>query len=476
MRRPWILPALLALLTVLILFGQQTGAAAVPHAGPIVITPLNPLPESVAHTQTPNITATYTDSAGQILPTQVTMIVDGLDVTGIEGTIVTSKEVSYTPPTILKLKPGNHTVTVDVTDSAGNHAEYSWGFTVNITAPAPNPLVILNSQGPLLEIAAGAAIVAAGTGGYILYLKRTRRFTFRKYFATHPVQKEYVVLYVPAVAAFIFILLGLIFVSGTPGEPLLAPEYVVIIGLFIGLLAFAADARREKQRRRAYERAFAQFLFEMADAMRGGIDPAKSIIELSKTSGNVMRKDLRIAADGIRMGRPFDVVLQTMVAPMRSTLIQRYAGLISDAASIGGETSVVVYRAAKDMDDFIKIEIERNQQLVLPVAVLYIAFGVLMAVLFSLLFIAPSLGSINISFLNGNPLNSAGGAGGVTPTTVPRLSPAALKQRFFDLMLINSMGTGVIIGAFTEGKARYGLLHSLALMAATAIAFAIVFP
>jgi hypothetical protein len=43
-------------------------------------------------------------------------------------------------------------------------------------------------------------------------------------------------------------------------------------------------------------------------------------------------------------------------------------------------------------------------------------------------------------------------------------------------MLINALGTGAIIGAFTEGRARYGILHSLALVAATAVIFAILFP
>jgi len=43
-------------------------------------------------------------------------------------------------------------------------------------------------------------------------------------------------------------------------------------------------------------------------------------------------------------------------------------------------------------------------------------------------------------------------------------------------MVINSIGTGAIIGAFTEGKIRYGLLHSLALVAVTTVAFLILFP
>jgi hypothetical protein len=162
---------------------------------------------------------------------------------------------------------------------------------------------------------------------------------------------------------------------------------------------------------------------------------------------------------------------------MNSPLINRYAGLIADATNVGGETSTVVYRAAKDMDDFIKIEVERGKQLTLPVAVLYISFGVLMAVLFALLSIAPSLGSISFSIFSGgaNPL-SGGGGGGAAAIVVPKLSTTTLEQRFADLMIINGVGTGIIIGAFTEGKVKYGLLHSLALAAATLIAFFILYP
>jgi hypothetical protein len=125
------------------------------------------------------------------------------------------------------------------------------------------------------------------------------------------------------------------------------------------------------------------------------------------------------------------------------------------------------------MDDFVKIEDEREKQLMLPVAVVYIAFAVLMAVLFALIYIAPSLGTLNVNFIGTNPL-STGGNGGAA--TVPRLDVGSLKERFFELMIINALGTGAIIGAFTEGQARYGILHSLGLVAATAIAFAIVFP
>ena len=469
-------PPFIAVLLLALLFLGLLSAVPSAHAvgSPLTITPTNPPPGSTVATQTPNISVTFSDGAGTVDPRSVVMLVDGINVTDLDAFVATPTAAYYPVLPILKLAEGNHTVDVSAADSAGNHAEYSWGFQVNLTAGAAGPLIPVNLESILVDVGVVAGLAAAGAGGYILYLKRTRRFTFRKYFATHPVRREYVVLYIPATAAFVFLLVGLIYVIGSTGLPLLAPEYVVIVATFIGLTAFAIDARREKRLVRARERAFAQFLFEMADAMRGGIDPAKSVIELAKTTSNILSKPLRIAADQIRLGRPFEAVLTGMVSDMKSPLVSRYAGLIAEASNVGGETSAVVYRAAKDMDDFIKIEVERGKQLLMPVAVLYIAFGVLMAVLFALLYIAPTLGTINISFLNGNPLAGASTGGG--GSTVPKLDPSTLKVRFFDLMLIVSLGTGAIIGAFTEGKARYGLLHSLGLAAGTAIAFAVIFP
>ncbi|HTT16978.1 MAG TPA: type II secretion system F family protein [Thermoplasmata archaeon] len=450
-------------------------AAASPAAsGPLTIQILSPLPGSTVRSTTPTISAEFVDAVSSVEPGSVVMIVDGLNVTVSGNVNVSATSVSYHVPTVLRLRTGTNNATVTATDAAGNHATISWNFTVTPGSPvSANPLAGVKPTTLLLYVGLAAALAGAGVGGYILFLKMTTRFTLRRYFATHPVQRTYLVLYLPAAVAFVVLLVGLSYVFSTPGLPDNAIDYVFIVTTFVALTPWGIDARRELARIRAFERSFAQFLFEMADAMRGGIDPAKALVELAKTHTNILAKPLRIASDSVRLGRPFGSILREMVSSMRSSLITRYAGLIADASSIGGETATVVYRAAKDMDDFVKIEEEREKQLMLPVAVIYIAFAVLMAVLFALLYIAPTLGTLNISFLGaGSPLSASGPA----PTVVPKLSFDTLKERFFELMLINGLGTGAIIGAFTEGKARYGLIHSLGLVAATAVAFLVLFP
>jgi len=462
--------ALFSLVALALVLPFTNAQAAGPESGPIAVTSVSPTSGSLVRTTLPTIHATFSDSTSTIPYGGVDLVVDGRDVSGFQGVVITPTSVSYSVQPLFPLTEGVNNVTLTLTDNLLNSYQYRWSFTVNTSASPPPAAPAIGFQTLLLYLEVGASFAAAAFGGWILYLKQTTRFAFRKYFITHPVQRSYLVLYVPAAAALVFLVLALDWTSSTTGLPPLATYYVLVAAIFIGLTPFAIDARRLLGNTRAYERAFAQFLFEMADAMRGGLDPAKAIVELSKTSSNILRRHLRIAADALRMGKAFESVLRDMVKPIPSRLIRRYAALIADAASVGGETSVVVYRAAKDMDDFVKIEEERNAQLTLPVAVIYIAYAVLMAVLFALLYIAPSLGSLNISFLGGSGSPLSGG-GAASATSVPKLTVAGLDVRFLQLMLINSLGTGAIIGAFTEGKARYGLLHSLGLVAATMIAF-----
>ena len=464
---------------VLLLLGMSTIAVAHPVAAasgstsPITITPVNPAPGSQTPDRTPTIQASFADTAGKVDPSTVVVLVDGNNYTGFTGFHATSSGVSCPVPPILALKNGLHNVTVSAADDSGNAATVTWNFTLNPNATVPAaPVFSLNVRTVLIDL--GIAMGAAGLGFlcYIWYLKQTTRFAFRKYFATHPIQRSYLVVYIPAVIAVLSVFVGLVWVTSTPHLPPESIDLVFVAGIFIALTPFGIDSRRQLALQRAHERAFAQFLFEMADAMRGGLDPAKALTELAKTQTNILRKPLRIAADGIRIGRPFEAVLQDLAKQMKSPLITRYADLIAEATNVGGETAIVIHRAAKDMDDFVKIEEERNSALTLPVAVIYIAFAVLVAVLFALLYIAPEIGTLNIGFLTAgaNPLKTT------TATSVPSLAISTLHERFFELTLINSVGTGAIIGAFTEGRVRYGIVHSLALAAATTVLFLLIFP
>jgi flagellar protein FlaJ len=238
-----------------------------------------------------------------------------------------------------------------------------------------------------------------------------------------------------------------------------------VIVIFIAIAPYAIESQIERRLTGKYEKAYAQLLFEIADAMRGGLDPTKAIIELSKTDTSILKKRLKIAADNIRIGRPFHEVMPAMARDIKSELVQRYATIIGETSRIGGDPAIVIHRAAKDLDDFIKINKERRRQLTTQATIVYIAVAVLLIVLYQLIILFPSLGSIDLNLLGTSNLEKIG------PSAISRMSIIEVKQRFFDLCLINAVGTGTVIGAFIDGHFKYGLIHSLILTAVSAVFF-----
>ena len=147
-------------------------------------------------------------------------------------------------------------------------------------------------------------------------------------------------------------------------------------------------------------------------------------------------------------------------------MITRYASIIGEASNVGGQISTIIYRAAKDMDDSIKIEAERARQLTAQATTIYIAFGILMAIVYQLISIYPSLGTMDMSLMAGGGLGAGGGG-----STINRMSFETLKERFFHLILVNSLGAGLLIGLFTNGKLKFGLVHSIVMISAATVFF-----
>jgi hypothetical protein len=427
---------------------------------------ISPLEGETIPTDLPEIKVEYDDLSG-IDRDSVAIIVDNYDVTEWEEATITTTSCFYTPPEFFALDDGNHTVTIQVADKEGNLASLTWMFIVDTSLPQPTEGGIeLYTIITYIIIITGLAFAAFGL--YIVYLRKTKKFTFKKYFAQHNIQKEVFTLYIPAIIAFLFVIFGLAYASNNPARlPDYSYEYIVVIGIFIVLAPFGIYSLLERRTIEKYERAFSQFLFEMADAMRGGLDPTKAVIELSKTHTGMLKKHLRRAADAIRIGRPFDEVITAMVRSIKSDLVHRYATLIGETSKVGGETSQVIHRTAKDMDDFIKVNQERRRQLLGQSVIIYIAIVVLLVILYQLVIIFPSLEGMDLGLIGAADLEEAV----AEQQIITRMSFYTLKQRFFHLVLINALGSGTIIGMFVDGKLKYGLLHSLLLTLITVIFF-----
>ncbi len=384
-----------------------------------------------------------------------------------ELTTKTATTTTHQVSGLFSFAEGRNNFTITYQDRSGTSHTYTHIINVDTTPPVAEEEKI-DIVGIIRTIVIFLAIFFAIFSIYILYLKKTRNFTFQKFFIRHPIKSEVLTIYTPLAIAFLTAILFIGYAGSIPQEeanPYLY-EYLLVFITFIAIAPYGISSQIARRRLNQYERAFSTFLFEISDAMRGGLDPAKAVIEISKNDTSILKKHLRRAADNIKLGRPFEEVMQALAKPIPSDLIKRYATIIGETSKIGGEPASVIHRAAKDMDDFIKVSQDRRRQLSNQVTIIYIGFIVLLIVLYQLIQMFPNLGTINTGLLTGNldAARSGGDAG------IVKMSYTIVKQRFLDLVLVNAICTGTIIGSFVDGHIKYGFIHSM-VMASVGLIF-----
>jgi pilus assembly protein TadC len=395
--------------------------------------------------------------------------IDGFDVSDWEETAINQTAITHAVPELFKMKEGNHTVNLTIRDEHGNCKDYSWTFIVD-KSYGKEEEEIDYFRIFIVAIMIILLITIISTISFAIYLKVAKSFNFIKFYKRHPIDGEKAFLYLPMAIGILVIAGGLLYWMQYDVDADYFLEYIGLGGFFVFITAFTIHAQMEKRNTTSYEHAFSQLLFELADAMRGGIDPAKAIVELSGTNTGVLSKQLKIGAKNIKAGRPFEEVLSTIAKPTKSAIIMRYATLIGEASKVGGEIAQVVHRSAKDMDDMLKVKAEKRRQLVIQIFTIYIAFAVLTAIMWMLIGLYPKLSEMDFSLITNFNL-AAATEDDSEANKVVRMSVVELKRNFFHLILFNSLGSGLLIGKLIDGKMKYGLIHSLILMGAASLIF-----
>ena len=463
MRWSSVLLATAILLLIPVLSMDSTGQEEQPEE-PIVLT--SPASNETIGESLSVITGEW-NVEGEVEVGSVVIMVNGFDVTGWEeATEVNENNFTYEVVEYFELQDGNHTVHIYFRDMDGIEYDYEWTFFVDTTAPPPKAFSIY-LRDILIALGILLLVVATSFSVFLVYLKVTRNFSIRKFFRRHPPNKNIFIVYAPLLISILLVVLGLMYIGENDIGYAFTIELLLIFGLFLGGTAFALEARRERKRMEQYEQAFAQLLFELADAMRGGSNPAKAIVELAEIDTGVFQRHLRIAAKNIKTGRPFEDVLKALAKPTRSEVVRRYTTLIGEASKVGGQLSIVIHRAAKDMDDLIKVKQERQRQLVMQMVTIYIAFSVLVVISYLLIDIYPELANVDLSMIMNFNLQASSS----TATAIRRMTYITIKRRFFHLVLINSIGSGLVIGKLLHGKMKYGLLHSLIMVGIATLIF-----
>lgn len=253
--------------------------------------------------------------------------------------------------------------------------------------------------------------------------------------------------------------------AATP--PSVAPEkqnlYLVVVATpIIALTPFSIDTFRQERRKQLYEQDFADFLFELSELVRGGIDPAKAFLTLAQGEVGSITRFVKIASRQMSIGFTFEQALHNLGDSLESDLAKRYIDLVIQASYSGGSVSNLIQQAAIDMGNFLTIDKEKRSGLAQYTIVLYTG-QVILIVLAAIMVVQfiPQLTEIT-------QIGSAGLSGFLGQADIGNVP---IERDLFFLVTINGLFGGLIIGKISEGKIKHGLKHSLILMLIALIAW-----
>jgi len=239
-----------------------------------------------------------------------------------------------------------------------------------------------------------------------------------------------------------------------PGQNMGLDE-VLCFAVIIAITPYAIDITLQKRSSRRKEELYTEFLFKLSELMRGGLDPIKSVKELSKTDMGILTPNIRIASTSMVYGKSFENSMKSMAKSLHSELVSRYTTLVVQASYSGGSVADLILKASEDMRSIIGIEREKEGNLSQYVMIFYFAQGIIF-------FIIVTLSTSLLPFIDQ--------LGPTSPFGVNKLANVDFARGFFHLIMMNSFFGGLIIGKIAEGDARHGLKHAAILMIAGYIA------
>tara|TARA_Y100000310_G_scaffold345729_1_gene468914 strand:+ start:32 stop:877 length:846 start_codon:yes stop_codon:yes gene_type:complete len=237
----------------------------------------------------------------------------------------------------------------------------------------------------------------------------------------------------------------------------------LIIVLNVAWSQFWLDFFKELKRQKEIESRFLQFVRSLVGTVKSGVSIPKAIVQIANENYGALTPYIKKLKNQIEWGIPAPQALITFSNDTNNKVIKRTTSIVIEAERYGGNIEEVLDSVTESVVNVKKLKEERKSSVFSQIVQGYIVFFVFIVIMLVLqLFLFPQIQDIEVSGgLAG--LGIGGSAIGVAG------EKANLDTVFFSLVLIQGFFAGVMIGKFSEGTIKNGLVHSLILMVSAAL-------
>lgn len=217
--------------------------------------------------------------------------------------------------------------------------------------------------------------------------------------------------------------------------------FSVLVSILPLLVWMYVDYSRKKQ----IEENFSVFLRDFIEAVRGGLTVPEAIKSVSKNDYKALTPYVKKLAAQLDWGIPLDKALENFVKGTKSRLIGRIISSVIESHRFGGkltETFEALSSAALEIE---RLRLERKMYLQSQMLTGYIVFFVFLGVIVGLeKFLIPSLTQTTSNL----PME-------------PEVFVSEFKTLFRNLVYLQAVFAGLIVGKMSEGVVAAGIKHSI---------------
>jgi len=237
---------------------------------------------------------------------------------------------------------------------------------------------------------------------------------------------------------------------------------ILIIALTLGWLHFWSDYYKEIKRQKSIELKFLEFVRNLVETVKSGITLPMSILHVSKEDFGALTPFIRKLSHQVEWGIPLHRALVTFAEDTDNSVIKRSISIIIEADESGGDIGDVMTSVSESVMNVKKMREERRASTYSQVVQGYIVYFIFIGIMLVLqLWLFPKLVNLQGPLQSGlGMLGGVGGGGGEAMN---------LDSVFFGLIMIQGFFAGIMIGKFSEGTIKQGLIHSLILMTSAAM-------
>ena len=217
------------------------------------------------------------------------------------------------------------------------------------------------------------------------------------------------------------------------------------------------DVLNENKRQKEIELKFLEFIRSLVESVKSGISIPNSVIHIAKKDYGALQPYVQKLANQIEWGIPTRKALTTFGYDTENVVIKRSISIMVEAEKSGGDITDVLTSVVESVLNVKKIKEERKASTFSQVIQGYVVFFIFIGIMLVLqLWLFPKITGLSSNLAEG--LGSLGVSEGFN-----------LDRIFFSLIIVQGFFAGIMIGKFSEGTLKRGLLHSAVLIVAATL-------